>query len=304
VNFPEVGFSPLWSFSIDGLDIRDNQRGFGITRQALVPALVYRPTRTMALRISGSAEVNAIDVFNDKAIDSPLIPLLKYPKGESFAVAERVNFTWDGRNNAFAATKGALVALAAEHVNAIPFGENKAQINSHFLRLSGRTSGYFEFTSKGPSIAMSLAAGYNWQLNDQSVTYPDRLFFLGGVDTIRAFLADAIVPEDVARGLVKKGQTTRAAVLSNVPIRGGNLSINPRFELRVPLNDTFQTGFFLDAGNLWKEPSAIDFALRYALGAGLRIITPVGPLALDYGINLNRRQWEDFGAFHFSIGLF
>lgn len=304
VNFPEVGFSPLWNFSVDGIDVRDNQRGFGISRQALVPTLTYRPTRSITVRLSGSAEVNEIDVFNDKAIDTPLIPLLRYPRGESVAIAERVNFAWDGRNNAFAATKGALVALGAEHVNAIPFGEDKANINSHFLRLSGRTSAYFELSKRGPSIAMSLSAGYNWQLNDQSETYPDRLFFLGGVDTIRAFLADALVPEDVAQGLVREGQTTRAAVLSSVPIRGGNFSINPRLELRVPLNDTFQTGFFLDTGNLWKEPSLIDFSLRYALGAGLRIITPVGPLALDYGINLNRRQWEDFGAFHFSIGLF
>ena len=29
-----------------------------------------------------------------------------------------------------------------------------------------------------------------------SETYPDRLFFLGGVDTIRGFLADAVVPQD------------------------------------------------------------------------------------------------------------
>lgn len=305
VTFPEVGFSPLMNFSVDGIDVRDNQRGFGISRQALVPTLTYRPTRSVTVRVGGSAEVNEIDVFNDKAVDSPLIPLLRYPRGESVALAGRVNFAWDGRNNAFAATKGGLVAVGAEIVNAVPIGDNAASINSRFLRLSGRTAAYFELASKGgPSVAMSLGAGYNLQLNDQSQTYPDRLFFLGGVDTIRAFLADALVPEDVARGLIEKGQTTRAAVLSNVPIRGGNFSINPRLELRVPLNDTFQTGFFLDTGNLWKQPSALDFTLRYALGAGLRIITPVGPLALDYGINLNRRQWEDFGAFHFSIGLF
>ncbi|HVK67748.1 MAG TPA: BamA/TamA family outer membrane protein, partial [Polyangium sp.] len=84
----------------------------------------------------------------------------------------------------------------------------------------------------------------------------------------------------------------------------GDLSINPRLELRVPVTDLFQAGFFLDTGNLWKEPTALDFTLRYALGAGLRITTPIGPLALDYGFNMNRRQWEDIGAFHFSIGLF
>ncbi len=305
IAFPEVGLGPLVSFSLDGIDVRDNQRGFGITRQAIVPTLAYRPTRSMTIRVGGSAEVNEVDVFNEKAIDSPIIPLLRVPRGGTVAFAERLNFAWDGRNNAFAATKGGLVALGAEHVNAIPIDDRETTINSHFMRLSGRVAGYFELGGKGsPSVAMSMAAGYNWQLNDASETYPDRLFFLGGVDTIRAFLADALVPEDVARGLVDKGQTTRAAVLANVPIRGGDLSINPRLELRVPLNDTFQTGFFLDSGNLWKQPSAIDFTLRYALGAGLRIITPVGPVALDYGINLNRRQWEDFGAFHFSIGLF
>jgi outer membrane protein insertion porin family len=37
---------------------------------------------------------------------------------------------------------------------------------------------------------------------------------------------------------------------------------------------------------------------------GLRVNTPVGPLALDYGVNLDPRYYEDFGAFHFSIGLF
>jgi len=304
ITFPEIGLGPLVSLSVDGIDVRDNQRGFGISRQALVPTLAYRPARTITVRVGASAEVNEVDVFNEDAADSPLIPLLRVPYGSTVAVAERVNVAWDGRNNAFAATKGALVALGAEHVNALPT-DDVATINSHFLRLSGRVAGYFELGSKGgPSVAMSLAAGYNLQLKSGSETYPDRLFFLGGVDTIRAFLADAIVPEDVARGLIAKGETTRAAVLANVPIRGGDLSINPRLEIRVPVTDTFGAGFFLDTGNLWKEPSAIDLTLRYALGAGLRITTPVGPIALDYGINLNRREWEDFGAFHFSIGLF
>ncbi|MDC3956849.1 POTRA domain-containing protein [Polyangium jinanense] len=304
ITFPEIGLGPLVSLSVDGIDVRDNQRGFGITRQALVPTLAYRPSRTITMRLGASAEVNEVDVFNETAIDSPIIPLLRVPFGSTFAVAERINFAWDGRNSAFAATKGALVALGVEHVNALPTDEGEATINSHFLRMSGRVAGYFELSSKGPSIAMSLAAGYNLQLKDGSSTYPDRLFFLGGVDTIRAFLADALVPEDVARGLIAKGQTTRSAVLANVPIRGGDLSINPRLELRVPVTDLFQAGFFLDTGNLWKEPTAIDFTLRYALGGGLRITTPIGPLALDYGFNLNRRQWEDIGAFHFSIGLF
>jgi hypothetical protein len=48
------------------------------------------------------------------------------------------------------------------------------------------------------------------------------------------------------------------------------------------------------------------------------VVTPIGPLAFDYGINLMQRVWkqrdasgneetlgaEDRGNFHFSVGLF
>ena len=71
-------------------------------------------------------------------------------------------------------------------------------------------------------------------------------------------------------------------------------------------------GHWRKVNRVWFEAKEINLlALRYALGAGLRIGTPIGPIALDYGINMNRRRqdpqgnaWEDFGAFHFSIGLF
>jgi outer membrane protein assembly factor BamA len=311
IAFPEIGLGPLVSLSVDGIDVRDNQRGFGISREALSPTFVYRPTRTMVGRLGLSAEVNDIDIFPSDAGRNPeqeeeLRAILRVPSGRTFALAERVSFTWDGRNNSFAATKGGLVSLGAEHVNAFPINK-EAKIQSHFLRLTGRAAGYFEFWPKGPSIAMSLAAGYNLQLRKGSETYPDRLFFLGGVDTIRAFLTDTMIPEDASDEIttnIGANKYTPEQVRRLVSVRGGNLSVNPRFELRVPLTDTFQAGVFLDTGNLWKDPTAFDFAFRYALGAGVRINTPIGPVALDYGVNLLRREWEDFGAFHFSIGLF
>jgi outer membrane translocation and assembly module TamA len=163
---------------------------------------------------------------------------------------------------------------------------------------------------------MSLAAGYNLQLTPESKSYPDRLFFLGGVDSVRSFLADSLVPQDVADRIVD-GDAARCTEpgyppagphplsICDVQIRGGDVMVNPRAELRIPLTEMFQAGVFLDAGNVWTESGTVDIlVLRYALGTGLRIATPIGPIALDYGINMNRRQWENFGAFHFSIGLF
>jgi outer membrane protein insertion porin family len=67
----------------------------------------------------------------------------------------------------------------------------------------------------------------------------------------------------------------------------------------------FEAGLFFDAGNVWVEPKNVNLlVLRYAAGPGLRIATPIGPVAFDYGFNLAPRQWENRGNFHFSIGLF
>jgi outer membrane protein assembly factor BamA len=158
-------------------------------------------------------------------------------------------------------------------------------------------------------FAASLRAGYITQLLNGSKTYPDRLFFLGGVDSLRGFLQDSLVPQDIADRIQADASLPaddpRRLTVQSVAIRGGDVFINPRLELRIPLTSVVSTALFLDTGNVWVEPRNFQpFVLRYASGSGLRIATPIGPVAFDYGINLSRRSWEDFGAFHFSIGLF
>ena len=96
------------------------------------------------------------------------------------------------------------------------------------------------------------------------------------------------------------------------------MMVNPRLELRFPIKEPLESVLFGDAGNLWLDPldpirHPSDIVLAYSAGTGLRLQTPIGPIAVDYGINLSRllssssnprRSYEDFGAFHFAIGLF
>jgi outer membrane protein insertion porin family len=42
--------------------------------------------------------------------------------------------------------------------------------------------------------------------------------------------------------------------------------------------------------------------VRKSTGLGLRYGTPVGPIALAYGLKLDRRTGETFGEFFFTIG--
>ena len=176
---------------------------------------------------------------------------------------------------------------------------------SDFLRLTGNAAGYVRLTEGGMAIAVSVRGGRIQQLMMNSKTYPDRLFFLGGVDSMRGFLADSLVPEDIAQEIINPSNPQNRLTIEHVRLRGGDVFINPRLELRIPVTGIWEWGVFLDTGNVWVDPKNFNpFVLRYAAGAGIRVATPIGPIAFDYGINLIRREWEGRGNFHFSIGLF
>jgi outer membrane protein insertion porin family len=315
VLFPEVGLGPLISLGVDGIDVRSNARDFGLSKNALSTSLNFRPFRTLTTSIGGSLERNDVSIFGDETVleylqrpgvTSDLQRLLLAPDGLTIAVAQLATVSWDRRDNPLGATRGTLLSGAVEHVRAFPGEDNPTTKLSDFMRVSGIMSGYVRLSKGGFAFAGSVRAGRIMQLIADSETYPDRLFFLGGVDSLRGFLRDSVVPQDVAERILDASPSDpNRLTISQVAIRGGDVFINPRAELRIPLTTVVHTTLFMDSGNLWVEPEAFEpWKLRYAAGSGLRVTTPIGPVAFDYGINLDRRPWEDFGAFHFSIGLF
>lgn len=350
VEFPEIGLGPRFRLTVEGLDVRDNSRDFGITKDAALLTLHYRPGRQLSLQLGGSLELNDARIFGqeqkgaleDYVQNNPqLRNVFRVPEGTTVALAQRIEVAWDRRDQPLEPTSGTFVAAGVEHVNANPVEEDQsagmqgdsgvfAATPSDFLRYTNRVAGYVRLRDDGLSLAASFRWGLIQQLTRESRTYPDRLFFMGGFDTVRGFLQDAMIPEDIAQRLLESARDPACSsamppdsclTTNEVVIRGGDFFVNPRVELRVPLGQTLRTAVFVDSGNLWTttESSAIELdrlRLRYAVGAGLRVGTPVGPLVFDYGINVerfldailperrNQRFWEEFGAFHFSIGVF
>lgn len=314
LEFPEIGLGPLFPLGVDGVDVLDNARDFSLTKEAGILTLSYRPNTRFIAQLGGSLELNKSHIFAQDQAANYLQrnPSLRVPDGKTYAIAERTSVAWDQRDDPFNATRGTYVSAGVEHVHAAP-ADASTTITSDFLRFTNRLGAYVRLSQKGLSLAMSFRWGYNVQLIPQSQTYPDRLFFFGGVDTIRGFIQDSVIPEDLAARILHDQQfigapgVDQAGLLTpeRVAIRGGNVMLNPRIELRIPIGGVFQTALFLDSGNVWLEPSTVNPThLRYAAGTGLRAATPVGPLALDFGFNLDQRYWEDPFAFHFSIGLF
>jgi outer membrane protein assembly factor BamA len=162
-------------------------------------------------------------------------------------------------------------------------------------------SGYVPI-GRGVVLAGQARTGRIFHLTADSATYPNRAFFLGGVDTMRGYLEDELIPQDVADEILEG-----ADIDPNAVVRAGDAFVLLRGEVRFPLYGELRGGVFADLGNLWADAANLNpFNLRPTAGAGLRLNTPVGPIALDWGFNLDPRDalGERGNALHFSIGLF
>ncbi|MBL9112767.1 MAG: BamA/TamA family outer membrane protein, partial [Myxococcales bacterium] len=241
------------------------------------------------------------------------------PNGETFVAAQRFVFAWDRRDNALDASKGTLLSSSLEHVDAFPLGVDattQAGQESHFLKFFNRFNFYVKLPFKA-RFASSSNLGTTVQLTATSSTYTDRLFFLGGQE-LRGWYVQSFIPQDdldkldesASRGCTPDDERRECYTLAKAPVRGGDLSVAQRFEVRIPVAGIVETVLFGDFGNLWREIGYPfrkgEFPIRVAVGTGLRLKTPVAPIAVDFGLNLTRRRAfePDIGAFSFSLGLY
>ena len=182
----------------------------------------------------------------------------------------------DSRDNVFAPTRGGQTSVSTEFAG---LGGD-----SRFVKTIGSTS-YFWPVWLGHVIGARAEAAYGFGWSDEPLPLFER-FYLGGPNSVRSFKARRLSPLD--EGGVRVGGTSE--VLGNV-------------EYIIPLPFNIRVAGFFDVGNAYGFGTKFDLTeTREAAGAGLRWISPFGPLRLDYGVNIDRRKGEDFGAFHFSVG--
>jgi outer membrane protein assembly complex protein YaeT len=117
-------------------------------------------------------------------------------------------------------------------------------------------------------------------------------FFAGGSTTHRGFSVDLLgipcIPDPAPDHV---GQCLNAATFTTTGFpTGGNGQVLINSEIRVGLFKAFTGVAFFDAGNVYKSASDISLAdLRPAVGGGVHVRSPFGPVRFEVGFNLDRR---------------
>ncbi len=227
--------------------------------------------------------------------------------GSSLLGALRLGAAWDRRDSAFNPTRGFYLGASVEYLHLFSPGEGETELSRHTLHVTGRATGYVPIPLGGMVLAASLRAGQNVQLTRQEATHPSRLFLLGGADSMRGWLQNTMVPQDVADQVTTAGRADASRIFSN----SGEFFWNAVVDLRIPTGlcatagVCFALGVFCDFGNLWSDLRKVDLTrVRFSPGLGLRTTSPFGIIALDVGFNplyreqLNEQSW----AVQFSLG--
>jgi outer membrane protein insertion porin family len=316
---------------IDLLTERVFRQSYRFTRVALVPGLDWSfklatPFGRAKITLPLQFEIDWSRVLPVGDQDNVVAPTLRADQERlrflfgTFALATvRFAPTIDLRDDPVNPHRGVVIAGAIERTaQAYAQDQSGMDVVVQFVKVSGQVTGYLPIGSV--VLALSLRAGKIWPLADGSVTPPVKRFFVGGASSLRGFSEDGLLAEDFRAALGREvgdcealanpvGCTKAAnSLLSGrpVPSQGGELFYIGKAELRFPFIGDINLGIFVEAGDLWLDQRDVQFRLRPVAGTGLRYLSPIGPLALDVGFNLQPDAVVDEAAFnvHFNIGVF
>jgi outer membrane protein insertion porin family len=168
----------------------------------------------------------------------------------------------------------------------MPFEIGAAVGNSESSYIMGEIAGaWYHRIHKNYQVVLAGSYGAIIPSGDGAELPIDLRLFNGGARSIRSFPERELGPS------------------ANHFPTGGEASWHANAELIRKLAGTLKAVGFLDAGALARSYDQLgDSDLEMALGLGLRLDLPIGPVRLEYGYNLTRDSGEPAGTLHFAIG--
>jgi len=251
-------------------------------------SLGYPIWRYTKFYVSYSYDISEIDNIDESDAPSSIIEL----QGENVTSSSSFTIRYDSRDRLFNPTEGSDHSFTYEYAGDILGGD--IGFNKYVARAGKYFPLFWNFV-----FFLHSEAGYVKGHSDKIV--PDyELFHLGGINSLRGFEWEDLCPIEITKYSSNKGD-----VFYTYQQIGGNKFVQFNAELIVPIvKDVGLMGvIFYDTGNVYKKNVHIDFSeLRKSAGFGFRWYSPIGPIRLEHGYILDRKEGETSGRWEFSMG--
>jgi outer membrane protein insertion porin family len=197
--------------------------------------------------------------------------------------AVKVSLVRDTRNKRYGASEGSRNTVSVKYGGG-PFGGD-----AEFTKFEGSSGWYFPIPLK-TIFHVNLSAGQVFENETDKLPVYER-FYLGGLNSMRGFKYAKVSPIDPLTG----------------DRIGGDKMWYTNTEFVFPLLETqgLMGVLFLDAGQVLNDDEDWgDFSnsVKKASGVEVRWLSPMGPLRLVWGYNLDPTDDEDDSVWDFSVG--
>jgi outer membrane protein insertion porin family len=269
--------------------------GTGATVRALYPftALGWNELAGFSLEDARMGLEYRIEEAEITGVSADAAIPIQTEQGSSLTSSLTPRLLRDTRNHPFDPTSGSLQDLSFEFAGI--GGQSK------FIKAEARMRFYYPFW-KSPwlgtfvfSVGGNLGYGLGYGGRRELPLF--ERYFPGGINSVRGFRILSLGPRNVVSDYL--GNLTRRDAI------GGSQQLIFNNEIIFPIVESLglKGVVFLDAGNAFSAAQGIDMnEMRLATGAGLRWLSPMGPLRIEIGFPLNPRVGDDRQAVMFSFG--
>lgn len=217
--------------------------------------------------------------FEHRVSEATDTPVGDFDPNESIRIsALSAAVTLDLRSDPIEPDAGALFGASYEFAHRALGGE------LDFHRVRGSAHYYVPF-GRGWVGVLAARGGIIVPFGETTAMPIQERFFNGGDSSVRSFKDFDLGPRIGTKATGGEAFTTLNA------------------ELRIPIYRALVGAAFVDAGNIQQDHNDFGFSdLQYAVGGGIRLRTPVGPIRLDVGHNPDPGRDDDHWVVHLTVG--
>lgn len=256
---------PMTDFTFMAEAFRQTTDAYQVTAQGVEAGLTQEFSNTLSGGLVFDLEYARVD----NAIQT---------RNEYFLATLTGTLDWDRRDNRLNPTKGFRNFFTA--APAYNFDQNE-----FFATFLNDFSIYQAIDADRRFVLAGRVQGGVVTVDDIRDVAPYRRLYAGGPSTVRGYAYQSLAPRN------DKGD-----------IVGGKSLLAASAELRYRINSSLGVAAFVDAGNAFADYTPELDKLKVGVGAGVRYLTPVGPLRVDLAFPVQPNKDDSWVALYVGLG--